>query len=96
MSDDTAGPFTRAARLLRKANLNADEANQLIDVIGEMTSMQAARIIQLFESKFEAHADRIDANAKAYDAQLKTMQWFIGIGIALAGVISGVIAALLN
>ncbi len=96
MNDDTAGTFTRAARLLRKANLDADESNQLIDVIKEMTNIQAARIIKLFESKLEAQADRIDANAKAYDAQLKTIQFFIVAGIALAGVLASIITILLN
>ena len=76
MDEDSIGPFTRATRLLRKTALTADEANQLIEIIGEMTSTEAAKIIERVESKIDA------------------TRWFIGAGIAMAGVIAALIAIL--
>jgi len=73
---DDAGTFTRATRLLRQTTLTADEANQLIEIIEEMTNTEAARIIERVESKIDA------------------TRWFIGAGIAMAGIIAALIAIL--
>ncbi|MCY3615831.1 MAG: hypothetical protein OXH03_12180 [Bacteroidetes bacterium] len=48
------GPFTRATRLLRKTALTADQANQLVEILNEMTSIEAAKIVERLESKIDA------------------------------------------
>lgn len=76
--DEAGGTYTRTTRLLRKTALNADEANQLTEIIGEMTSTEAARIMERVESKIDA------------------TRWFIGAGIAMAGVIAVLVAVFLG
>lgn len=83
MNDD--GTFTRATRLLRKTALDADEANQLIELIEDMTTREAARIIARVESK-------MDAQEKAFEQ----FKWFLALGIALAGVLASVFTFLLK
>lgn len=52
--NDADGPFTRATRLLRKTALTADQANQLVEILNEMTSIEAAKIMERLESKIDA------------------------------------------
>jgi len=52
--NDADGPFTRATRLLRKTALTADQANQLVEILNEMTSIEAAKIVERLESKIDA------------------------------------------
>ncbi len=51
-----------------------------------MTSTEAAKIIERVEAK-------IDANAKMHYASIATIKWVIVVGIAVAGVLAGLISA---
>ena len=82
MNNDDAGTFTRATRLLRKTELTADGANQLIDILGEMTSTEAAKIIERVEAKIDAMRWFIGAG--------------IAVVVPVIGLIAAVIAIVLS
>ena len=85
VGNEAGGAFTLATRLLRKTALTADEANQLIEIIEEMASMEAIRMIERVEYK-------IEANAKVHDAHMRAIKWFIAVGIAVAGILASIAA----
>ena len=78
------GDFTRMAQLLRKKDLNPDEANELTELIGEMAS---TNLITRFESKFESKMDaqtaKMDALSNALNAKYNLLLWFLGTLVAL-------------
>ncbi len=71
---------TKAYKLLRKTGLEGGEANELVNIIGNMAS---TNIIERFEAKLESNMDSVDAKFEAINSILSSLRWFIGIGIAL-------------
>lgn len=67
--DKEGGRITHVARLLRKAGLTCDEANELTEIIGNMAS---ENIIARLESKMDAQ-----------NTKYNFLLWFIGVGVAL-------------
>ena len=68
------------AQLLRKKDLNPDEANELTELIGEMAS---TNLIARFESKMDAQTAKMDALSNALNAKYNLLLWFLGTLVAL-------------
>ena len=84
---DDAGTFTRATRLLRQTTLTADEANQLIEIIEEMSNTSAENTVARLEAKFDARFDAQDTKLDAQNTKYNVLIWaigFAGVVISLA------------
>ena len=81
--NQAGGMFTLATRLLRKTTLDADEANQLIEILEEMTSIEAAKIIERVESKFDVQAEQLNSINSKYNVMI----WVFGVAFAVLSLV---------
>ena len=78
-----------APQLFWRTILNADQANQLSEIIEEMTSIEAANSIARLESKIDARFDALDTKLDA-SAKLQNTKYNLLIGILSAVLIAAI------
>ncbi len=72
--------FSRISQLLRKSELDPDEANELTERISTMAS---ANIISRLESKIDSQNTKIDAQTTKYNVLI----WVIGTSTILLSLV---------